>query len=166
MADRGCRRRPPTPTVICTNPHATHPTVKRQTDIIIEWQPFWLINTTLSDWLPRRLAVRPALKPDPILLLSKHWFQRHLTFNNVAGATAGAVKAAQSDPNYMYVSRLLLDRVPVFHKIITPAYLQYFTVPDRSLFIIPKFIPHFTRYTDTFCNAVDCRLELALEVQR
>ena len=32
------------------------------------------------------------------------------------------VKGAQSDPNY--VSRLLglLDRVPVFHKIITPAY--------------------------------------------
>jgi len=23
-----------------------------------------------------------------------------------------------------------------------------------------------TRYTDTFCNAVDCRFELALEVQR
>ena len=33
------------------------------------------------------------------------------------------VKGAQSDPNY--VSRLLLDRVPVFHKIITPAYLLY-----------------------------------------
>jgi len=30
------------------------------------------------------------------------------------------VKGAQSDPNY--VSRLLLDCVPVFHKIITPAY--------------------------------------------
>jgi len=52
------------------------------------------------------------------------------------------VKGAQSDPNY--VSRLLLDCVPVFHKIITlPTYL---TVPDRSLFI----------YTDTFCSAVDC----------
>jgi len=33
------------------------------------------------------------------------------------------VKAAQSHPNY--VSRLLLDCVPVFHKIITPAYLLY-----------------------------------------
>ena len=32
----------------------------------------------------------------------------------------------------------------------------YFTVPDRSLLI----------YTDTFCNAVDCRFGLALEVQR
>ena len=31
------------------------------------------------------------------------------------------VKGAQSDPNY--VSRLLLDCVPVFHRIITPAYL-------------------------------------------
>jgi len=30
---------------------------------------------------------------------------------------------------------------PVFHKIITPPYLGYFTAPDRSLFIIPKFIP-------------------------
>ena len=30
-----------------------------------------------------------------------------------------------------------------FHKIITPAYLGYFTVLDRSLFIIPKFIPYF-----------------------
>ena len=33
------------------------------------------------------------------------------------------VKGAQSDPNY--VSRLLLDCVPVFHRIITPAYLLY-----------------------------------------
>jgi len=33
------------------------------------------------------------------------------------------VKGAQSDPNY--VSRLLLDYVPVFHKIITPGYLLY-----------------------------------------
>ena len=32
------------------------------------------------------------------------------------------VKGAQSDPDY--VSRLLLDCVPVFHKIITPAYLH------------------------------------------
>ena len=37
---------------------------------------------------------------------------------------AKTVKGAQSDPNY--VSRLLLDCVPVFHKIITgPAYLLY-----------------------------------------
>jgi len=33
------------------------------------------------------------------------------------------VKGAQSDLNY--VSGLLLDCVPVFHKIITPAYLLY-----------------------------------------
>jgi len=48
------------------------------------------------------------------------------------------VKGAQSDPNY--VSRLLLDCVPVFHKTITLPI--YFTIPDRSLFIIPKFIPY------------------------
>jgi len=48
------------------------------------------------------------------------------------------VKGAPSDPNY--VSRLLLDCVPVFYKIITPA--SYFTISDRSLFIIPKFIPY------------------------
>jgi len=33
------------------------------------------------------------------------------------------VKGAQSDPNY--VSRLLLDCVPVRHKVINPAYLLY-----------------------------------------
>jgi len=37
------------------------------------------------------------------------------------------VKGAQSDPNY--VSRLLLDCVPVFYKIITPAYLLYRSGP-------------------------------------
>jgi len=37
------------------------------------------------------------------------------------------VKGAQGDPNY--VSRLLLDCVPVFHKIITPAYLLYSSGP-------------------------------------
>jgi len=37
------------------------------------------------------------------------------------------VKGAQSDPNY--VSGLLLDCVPVFHKIITPAYLLYRSGP-------------------------------------
>jgi len=36
-------------------------------------------------------------------------------------------KGVQSDPNY--VSRLLLDCVPVFHKIITPAYLLYRSGP-------------------------------------
>jgi len=55
------------------------------------------------------------------------------------GAGAQTAKGAQSNPNY--VSRLLLDCVPVFHKIITTAY-SYFTVPDRSLFIIPKSIPY------------------------
>ena len=63
------------------------------------------------------------------------------------------VTGAQSDPNY--VSRLLLDCVLVFHKIITPAYLLYRSA-GRSLSI----------YTDTFRNAVDCRFEWALEVQR
>ena len=37
------------------------------------------------------------------------------------------VKGAQSDQNC--VSRLLLDCVPVFHKIITPAYLLYRSGP-------------------------------------
>jgi len=37
------------------------------------------------------------------------------------------VKGAQSDPNY--VSRLLLDCVPAFHKIIIPAYLLYRSGP-------------------------------------
>ena len=47
----------------------------------------------------------------------------------------------QSDPNY--VSRLLCgDNVKVSQLVWR------------------------TRYTDTFCNAVDCRFELALEVQR
>jgi len=39
------------------------------------------------------------------------------------------VKGAQSDPNY--VSRLLLDCVPVFHRIITPAYLGLLSTPER-----------------------------------
>ena len=37
------------------------------------------------------------------------------------------IKGAQSGPNY--VSRLLLDCVPVFNKIITPAYLLYRSGP-------------------------------------
>jgi len=37
------------------------------------------------------------------------------------------VKGAQSDLNY--VSKLLLDCVPVFHKIITPAYILYRSGP-------------------------------------
>ena len=37
------------------------------------------------------------------------------------------LKGAQSDPNY--ASRLLLDCVQVFHKIITPAYLLYCSGP-------------------------------------
>jgi len=45
------------------------------------------------------------------------------------------VKGAQSDPNY--VSRLLLDCVPVFHKIITvclgPKTYSYATVYSRTL---------------------------------
>ena len=43
------------------------------------------------------------------------------------GPGAQTVKGAQSDPNY--VSRLLLDCVPVFHKIITPAYVLYRSGP-------------------------------------
>jgi len=51
------------------------------------------------------------------------------------------VKGAQSDPNY--ISRLLCgDNVRV------------------------SLLVWRTRYTDTFCNAVDCRFELALQVQR
>ena len=46
-----------------------------------------------------------------------------------AGGAQGpkTVKGAQSDPNY--VSRLLLDCVPVFHKIITHAYLLHRSGP-------------------------------------
>jgi len=42
-----------------------------------------------------------------------------------SGAQNG--KGAENDPNY--VSRPLLDCVPVFHKIITPAYLLYRSGP-------------------------------------
>ena len=66
---------------------------------------------------------------------------------------------AQSDPNY--VSKLSLDCVPVFHKIITPAYLLY-----RSGNVKVSLLVWRTRYSYTFCNAIDCRFELALEVQR
>ena len=41
------------------------------------------------------------------------------------------VKGAQSDPNYIGLSRLLLDCVPVFHKIITLP--TYFTVRSECL---------------------------------
>ena len=53
------------------------------------------------------------------------------------------VKGARSGPNY--VSRLLLDCVPVFHKIITLP--TYFTFPDRSLFIIPECLPGGKNYS-------------------
>ena len=43
------------------------------------------------------------------------------------GQRPKTVKGAQSDRNY--VSRLLLDCVPVFHEIITPAYLLYRSGP-------------------------------------
>jgi len=43
------------------------------------------------------------------------------------GQETKTVKAVRSDPNY--VSRLLLDCVPVFHKIITPAYFFYHSRP-------------------------------------
>ena len=55
-------------------------------------------------------------------------------------------KGGPSDPNY--VSRLLLDCVPVFHKIITPA---YFAVPNRSLFIIP--VANFCRRPKNYSYA-------------
>ena len=81
------------------------------------------------------------------------------------------VKGAQSDLNY--VSRLLLDCVPVLHKIITPAYSLYCSAPVAiyyseiySLFYGSGHTVTSSRYTGTFCNAVDCRFELALEVQR
>jgi len=45
----------------------------------------------------------------------------------MGGQWPKAVKGAQSDPNY--VSRLLLDCVPVFHKTITSAYLLYRSGP-------------------------------------
>ena len=47
--------------------------------------------------------------------------------NAEGGQEPKTVKGAQSDPNY--VSRLLLDCVAVFHKIITPVYLLYRSGP-------------------------------------
>ena len=41
----------------------------------------------------------------------------------------------------------------------------YFTVLDQSHVKVSLLVWR-TRYTDTFCDAVDCRFELALEVQR
>jgi len=80
------------------------------------------------------------------------------------------VKGTQSDPNY--VSRLLLDCVPVFHKIIICVYLLYRSGPvdkcmcqcgdNVSLTVSMAYTVHW----HTFCNAVGCRFELALEVQR
>ena len=62
------------------------------------------------------------------------------------------VKGAQSDPNYL--SRLLLYCVPVFHKVITPAYI-YFTVPDRSLFFRNLFlILWFRSYSDVIIGGL------------
>jgi len=80
------------------------------------------------------------------------------------------VKGSKSDPNY--VSRLLLDCVPVFHKIIISAYLLYRSGPvDKCMCqcgdnVKVSLLVWRTRYTDTFCNAVDCRFELASEVRR
>ena len=49
------------------------------------------------------------------------------------------VKGARSDPNY--VSRLLLDCVPVFHKIITSAYLLYRSRPVAIYYSRSKCLP-------------------------
>ena len=49
------------------------------------------------------------------------------------------VKGAQSDLNY--VSRLLLDRVPVFHKIITSAYLLYRSGPVAIYYSRSECLP-------------------------
>jgi len=66
---------------------------------------------------------------------------------SVAPAMPGAhgpktVKGAQSDPNY--VSRLLLDCVPVFHKIITPAYL--FAGGGAKIIVTPLFALHLVYF--------------------
>ena len=52
-------------------------------------------------------------------------------------------KGAQSDPNY--VSRLLLDCVPVFHKIITPVYLLCRSGPVAI---------HYSEIYSLFCGSV------------
>ena len=79
------------------------------------------------------------------------------------------VKGAQSDPNY--ASRLLLDSVLVFHKIITAAYLLFRPGPVAIYYseIYSLFYGSGHTVTSsllTFCNAVNCRFELVLEVQR
>jgi len=49
------------------------------------------------------------------------------------------VNGALSDPNY--VSRLLLDCVPVFHKIITPAYLLFRSGPVAIYYSRSECLP-------------------------
>ena len=59
-----------------------------------------------------------------ILLLPSSGVTSHRQPRQCRGAQGPkTVKGAKSDPNY--VSRLLLDCVPVFRKIVTPAYLLY-----------------------------------------
>jgi len=79
------------------------------------------------------------------------------------------VNGAQSDLNY--ASRLLLDCVPVFHKIITAAYLLFRSGPVAIYYSEIYSIFYGSGHTVTsslltFCNTVDCRFELVLEVQR
>jgi len=87
-------------------------------------------------------------------------------------STSGVTSHRQPPGDPDYVSRLLLDCVPVFRKIIIPVYLLYRSGPvDKCRCqcgdnVKVSLLVWRTRYTDTFCNAVDCRFELALKLQK
>jgi len=87
-------------------------------------------------------------------------------------STSGVTSPRQPPGDPDYVSRLLLDCVPVFRKIIIPVYLLYRSGPvDKCICqcgdnVKVSLLVWRTRYTDTFWNAVDCRFELALKLQK
>jgi len=119
-----------------------------------------LLLSSLSRWLyhasddPNRLDVLLRFTDDMLRLFLAHGLDARVvlrknlkqvtnspTKNRAQWQCRGAqrpktVKGAQSDPDY--VSRLLLDCVPIFHKIITTAYLLYRSGP---VIIIPKCLP-------------------------
>ena len=103
-----------------------------------------------TQWRPRQTFTcpalhRPGLQP-PLLLIrfaaysgitsqwgsTSQWVTSGVTSHRQPRQCRGRgpkryLKGAQSDQNY--ISRLLLDCVPVFHKITTPAYLLYRSGP-------------------------------------
>jgi len=51
-------------------------------------------------------------------------------------------------------------------KVTRIMYQNCYQTVYRYYYVKVSLLVWHTRYTDTFCNAVDCRFELALEVQR